>query len=67
MMKSITFRLGGGDNHFAVVAALALAMAGMAPCSSSAGTTSLFTDGLQAHFTTADRMTVIFKRLVERL
>lgn len=58
MMKSITFRLGGGYNHFAVVAALALAMAGMISCSSFAGTTSLFTDGLQAHFTTADRMTV---------
>ena len=58
MMKSITFRLGGGYNHFAVVAALALAFAGMIPCSSFAGMTPLFTDGLQVQFTTGDRETV---------
>ena len=49
MLQSITTRFGGGYKLFAVVFAVAL---------TAHGGTSLFTDGLQAQFTTADRETV---------
>ncbi len=56
MAKNRYFRFG--SNPFAAAAAFALAFAGMIPCSSFAGMTSLFTDGLQVQFTTGDRETV---------
>ena len=56
MAKNNYFRFG--SSPFAGAAAFALAFAGMIPCSSFAGMTSLFTDGLQVQFTTGDRETV---------